>query len=55
MNKSNIKDYDIDEIVQAFRQIKVSQLRRQLERDMKHNPDRYIAVAHFINLAKEQM
>ena len=50
-----IKHYNIDELVQVLRQLKISQFRRQLERDIKHNTDRFVAVAHFINLAKEQM
>ena len=45
---------DIDDLVRVLDQLKISQIRRQLEHDAEHNADRFVAVAHFINLAKEQ-
>jgi hypothetical protein len=51
----NNKDQNIEDIVQTLRQLKISQIRKQLERDAERNPDRFFAVALFINLAKEQM
>jgi hypothetical protein len=44
----------LEDALHDLRLLKLSQIRKQLRHDEKHNLDRYIAVVHFIALAKEQ-
>jgi len=44
----------LEDAIRDLRLLKLSQIRKQLRYDERHNLDRYIAVVHFIALAKEQ-
>jgi hypothetical protein len=55
LSPKEAKTLDIDEMVQQFRTLRISQIRQQLTHDDKHNIDRLICVYHFLKLAKERM
>lgn len=54
-NKSPERSFEIDKTIQSIRTLTTSQIRKQLDYDLKKRPDRFTIVGEFFKDASYQM